>query len=409
MRILYVTPYIPSPIRVRPFNFIKGLSQLGHAITLCVLAPADELGQPMAIEPFCEEVYTIPLAAREIMPSLLLAMVTGMPLQAAFGRSSRMEKAIRYRLHKDQFDLIHVEHLRASVLGRGIKGVPKVYDSVDCISLLWERAAQSSPQVRTRLLARLELARTGRYESEIVQQYDRVLATSSEDAKALLSLAARAPGSQESATLQVLPNGVDLDYFHPLDLPVETNTLVFTGKMSYHANVAAVLHLCQDIMPLIWRERPDVRLWIVGQNPPASVRVLERDRRIEVTGYVEDLRPYLARATMAVSPICYGVGIQNKVLEPMAMGRPVVASSQVQGALRIEPGHDLMIADTTAEFAGCVIRLLDDSALCQKLGLNARRYMQEHHSWLSIAKELVAIYQETIDVYRTNTSRHGAD
>lgn len=380
---------------MRPYNLIKGLAQLGHAVTLLALASTDELGDGAALETYCQGVECVPLSAREVAPSVLSAALTGKPLQAAFSRSSRMAEIIRRQLREERFDLVHIEHLRASALGMSVQGLPKIYDSVDCISLLWERAARSSPEWRTRLLARLELPRTRRYEGEIIQQYDRVLATSAEDRDALLSLA-RARSERAHPDVRVLPNGVDLDYFAPLDVVGESDTLVFTGKMSYHANIAAVLHLCQEIMPLIWRERPQVRLQIVGKGPPASVVALAQDERIEVTGYVPDLRPYLARATVAVSPIRYGVGIQNKVLEPMAMGRPVVTDSQVSRALKAEAGRDLLMADTPTDFASCVLRLLDDRELRASLSANARRYVEKHHDWLSIAEDLVRIYQETL-------------
>ncbi len=114
--------------------------------------------------------------------------------------------------------------------------------------------------------------------------------------------------------IHVVPNGVDLDYFSPLATPREGNVVVFSGRMSFHANVAAASILTREIMPLVWERRPDVRLVLAGSSPPRSVRRLACDRRVNVTGYVADLRPYIGGATVAVSPTPYAVGMQNKVL-----------------------------------------------------------------------------------------------
>ena len=157
--------------------------------------------------------------------------------------------------------------------------------------------------------------------------------TSSEDRAALQELTARYGGADEVKLVEVLPNGVDLNYFAPQNLPRQGETIVFSGKMSYHANVASVLYLVHEIMPIVWRERPSVGLWVVGQSPTRAVQALARDERVKVTGFVPDLRPYLAQAAVAVSPIRYGVGIQNKVLEAMAMGTPVVTSPRACQAL----------------------------------------------------------------------------
>ncbi|MBC7237008.1 MAG: glycosyltransferase [Chloroflexi bacterium] len=396
MRILYVTPYIPSLIRIRPYNFIKGLAKRGHSIHLLTLASGGELCHVDSVRPYCEHVDVVELSKQEIVGHLLEGLCAGLPLQVAYARSHRMEKLLLQKVAAKPPDVVHVEHLRASAFGLSIKGVPKVYDSVDCISLLWERAQKSSPQLATRLIARLELPRTRRYEGQLVSAYERVLITSNEDKAALEKLAISYTGSIGSDRIYVLANGIDLEYFAPQEVAREKETLVLTGKMSYHANVATAQHLCQEIMPLIWKERPTVRLWIVGQDPPASVRAFAQDERVQVTGYVPDLRPYLARATIAVSPIQYGVGIQNKVLEPMAMATPVVTSSQACKGVGAVPGRDLVTADSPANFAEQVLLLLDNAELRQRIGNNARQYVQQHHSWLAVAARLERIYQDLV-------------
>jgi polysaccharide biosynthesis protein PslH len=194
----------------------------------------------------------------------------------------------------------------------------------------------------------------------------------------------------------VVPNGVDLDYFRPTGEPREPATLVFSGKMSYHANHTAALYLLNEVMPLVWRERRDVRVMIVGAGPAPSLQRLAADPRVMVTGYVPDLRPYLARATVAVCPIRYGVGVQNKVLEALAMGAPVITARQTTVALAQLTGRELLVADNAAEFAVGVVQLLGQPEACELLGGAGRAYVEAQYSWDRSALALEQCYHGVV-------------
>jgi glycosyltransferase involved in cell wall biosynthesis len=195
----------------------------------------------------------------------------------------------------------------------------------------------------------------------------------------------------------VLPNGVDLEFFHPRrDVQREAQTLVFSGKMSYHANISMVKYLAAEIMPRVWREQPEVRLVIVGKDPVPEVRALGADPRITVTGTVEDIRPYLWRATVAVVPLVYGAGIQNKILEAMACGTPVVTTSRTLSALKVTPGKELIAVDGAEAFASEVLALLKEQGRREAIGAAGAEYVRRWHSWRSIAERLVGVYVETM-------------
>ena len=166
--------------------------------------------------------------------------------------------------------------------------------------------------------------------------------------------------------------------------------------MSFHANVAGILTFVQQTLPLIWRQRPDVRLVIAGSAPPTSVRRLARDPRITVTGYVPDLRSYIGRATVAISPLPYAVGIQNKVLEAMAMGTPVVVSASAAAGLQTLDGQDLLVAETAEAFAASVLHLLTDQELWQTLSQHGQAYVAAHHDWDAIIEHLTELYTYTM-------------
>ncbi|MEW5958650.1 MAG: glycosyltransferase [Chloroflexota bacterium] len=394
LRVLFITPYLPSRIRVRPYNLIKYLAGRGHHITLLALVPPGEDDQDLqALGEWCQAVRTVPLSRWRTLWNALGALPSSTPLQAAYSRSPAMTALIRQVQAEQRFDVVHLEHLRGSELSAAVNGTPTVFDSVDSISLLFEQVLQAGPNWRSRLMAGLELARTRRYESRLLTRYRRVLVTSPRDQATLAKLAVE-PGRNER--LVILPNGVDLDYFRPIRIERDPATLIFTGKMSYHANIAAALDLVAKIMPLVWQKFPEAHLIIAGKDPSAELVELAADPRITVTGTVPDLRPYLAQATVAVSPIRYGVGIQNKVLEALAMETAVVSTPQATSALQIQPGQDLLVGDTPQTIAQAVLALLADPSLRRQIGLAGRRYVQTYHDWQVAAEKLEQVYHAAI-------------
>jgi sugar transferase (PEP-CTERM/EpsH1 system associated) len=397
LRILFISPYLPSLIRVRPHNLIRALAQRGHRITLLALEPPNEDTNGLdLLRTWCQRVQTVPLPRWRTLWNGLRALPGQTPFQAAYSRSPEMADLIRRTQNEEDFDVVHVEHLRGAELpgpSARMNGIPTIFDSVDSISLLFERVRRSGPTWRSRLLAGLDLARTRRYEGRLLERYPRVLVTSPQDRNALAELSTR---QDVDGRLVVLPNGVDLDYFKPPGTPRDPATLIFSGKMSYHANVAAALDLATQVMPRVWVHQSEARLVIAGKDPMPELLALTADPRITVTGTVPDLRPYLAQATVAVSPIRYGVGIQNKVLEAMAMATPVVSTPQAITALQARPGQDLLVADIPQAIAEIVVALLSDGALRDRIGQAGRHYVETHHNWNVVAEKLESVYREAI-------------
>jgi glycosyltransferase involved in cell wall biosynthesis len=173
--------------------------------------------------------------------------------------------------------------------------------------------------------------------------------------------------------------------------------------MSYHANITAALHLVKAIMPRVWAQRPDVSVWIVGKDPPAAVQALAThdgngpaSKRVVVTGTVPDVRPYLQQATVAVAPIPYGAGIQNKVLEAMSCGAPIIATPQASSALQVRPDRDLVLAEDADDFAQAILQLLAQPQRRAALGANGRCYVETYHSWETAARSFEDLYQTAI-------------
>jgi polysaccharide biosynthesis protein PslH len=428
MEVLFVVPYVPNLVRVRPYHLIRSLARRGHGITLATMwsSTGERIDlDRLAAEGIRVQAHHLP-RWRSVWNSLSAAP-TATPLQAAYCWLPALAKELCIALRQSTYDVVHVEHLRGARYALGIAGALSarranaddkpvraalVWDSVDCISHLFQQTARRSRSVKARLVSRIELPRTRTFEGRMVAEVDRVLVTSDADRRALQSLSPDGRAASEGGPgrrpgwITVLPNGVDLEYFAPLDQqPREPATLVITGKMSYHANVTAVLHLVHDIMPRVWAHRPEVQVWVVGQNPPREIRRLasngpcrSRQRpRLKVTGAVPDIRPYLRRSTLAVAPLLYGAGIQNKVLEAMACGTPVVASPPAVSALTVRPDQEVVLADGPDRFARKVLDLLDDPIRRNHLGQAGRRYVETHHAWEAVAGQLEDIYRGTMD------------
>jgi glycosyltransferase involved in cell wall biosynthesis len=296
------------------------------------------------------------------------------------------------------YDIVHVEHLRGSQYGVWLKSrfpdQPIVWDSVDCISHLFKQASVQSTDLFGRLITRFELDRTRKLEGKLLSRFDHVLVTSTVDREALLGLTRNA---MKQAPVSVLSNGVDQVFFHPNpEIKRDTETLVFSGKMSYHANISMVKHLVAEIMPRIWKTRPAARLYIVGKDPTPEIKEFGKNPLINVTGTVDDIRPFLWRATVSVVPLLYGAGIQNKILEAMATRTPVVTTFKALSALHVQAGKHLLAANDSDEFSQAVLRLIEDRNLQEEIGDSGLSYIRTHHSWTSIAARLVDIYQQTL-------------
>jgi glycosyltransferase involved in cell wall biosynthesis len=421
LNVLYVVPYVPNRVRTRPFHLIRTLAALGHRVTLAtVWTNGTDLEDVESLKPFLQGVILEKVSAGSSIANCIRAIPSGEPFQAHYSWSADFSRRIVAAAKGGAYDVIHVEHLRGAKYGLAIEdalgaqaSTPVVWDSVDCISLLFEHASGKSPALRTRLAARLELGRTRRFEGRVTSAFSGIAVTSDVDRRALLALRDRwlaeqgeAPAADSGARVVVVPNGVDLEYFAPRpDEAKQGNAIVFSGKMSYHANAGAVRRLVEGVMPRIWSERPDTELWIAGKDPSAEIRSLgvpfedaggyagpKGDPRVKITGTVEDIRPFLRRAAAAIAPLEYAVGIQNKVLEAMACGTPVIVSDSAAQSLAAEPGEEIFVGASDRQLAELTLALLADEGLRGNTGAAGRAFVERKHEWKAIAAGLQDLY-----------------
>lgn len=444
MRILFVAPYVPSPIRVRPYNFVKRLAAR-HSVTL--IAPIQSDIDRMALQEMretCDRVKVLPMSVCESLLRAGSSLISKTPMQAAYTSLPRLVETVDQELQSRHYDVLHVEHVRAAHYAAHIDSLPKVYDSVDCITLLLRQSLGAKRNPLSWLLTLEEYVKMRVYEPVIAQRFSKVITTSETDREALEELiwgrinkrlreledglsTRSAPNPDEwrvtrwlieaaqdqrlsslmsgGGQVSVVPNGVDFDHFHTTNKTPNPDTIVFTGKMSYYANALAVKQFHEKIYPLIKARRPNVKFRVVGYKPPSGIRKLTSDPSVTVTGYVEDIRPHIASSSVAVCPISVGVGIQNKALEAMAMGKPVVCTSVARRAVKAQNGRDLLCADSPEDFANAVVNVLENPNLRRSLGENAAAFVRKHHDWGDMTARLEDVYAQASDEFRREHRR----
>jgi glycosyltransferase involved in cell wall biosynthesis len=371
---------------VRAYHQLRILGRR-HRVTLLSFASRAEraLGPGPLAE--CSRVVMVPLSLPQAAAALLRRGLSSHPLQVAIHESRLMRRAIRRARETETFDVAHVQLVRMAPYLDDIGPLPHVVDLVDALSLNMERRARHDRGVG-RWLARLEGRRLGRYERTVCDAVDRALVGSATDRQAL--------GSPPK--LAVVTSGVDLTEFPRQHGGREPATVIFAGNMGYFPNVLAARWLGGTILPTVARDVPGVRLRIVGARPdPEVLSMARRDARITVVAGPEHIAPHLGRAAVAVAPMQAGSGQQLKVLEAMASGTPVVATTIAAGGVEARHGEHLLVADEPEAFAAHVVRLLTEPMLAAGLADRARGLVESRYTWDRSVAELERIYESVID------------
>jgi glycosyltransferase involved in cell wall biosynthesis len=275
LNIAFLAPYTPTRIRTRSFHFLKTLAQQGHRLTLFSVwsdnAERDALAE---IEGFDIRVIATKLTRQRSVWNSVRAAPTSIPLQAYYSWEPGLARVWLKALGDLDFDIVHVEHLRGAQYARAAHNafgmLPLVWDSVDCISALFEQTREKSASLKNRLISRVESPRTRAYEAALIRLLPQTMVVSEAERRALLAL----PTTNRidpAERVHVVPIGIDLEYFSRRAETREPATIVFSGKLSYHANVTAARILLDEIMPRVWARLPQARVLLVGANPPRAL------------------------------------------------------------------------------------------------------------------------------------------
>jgi len=390
MHLLFLTPQLPYPPRqgtaIRNWGLIKSLAA-HHQITLLTFATPQETvaAEQLAACPLVEVV--VPPAPRSIAQRLLTLLTSPLPDLAHRLHSPYFNERLKALLKANQFDALFIEGLE---LARAVidldLSLPILYDAHNCETVLQRRAYETDLKRPARwpaaLYSFIQTRRLAQFESQVCRRARHVTCVSTEDAAALKSLT-------HTVTPTVVPNGIFLsDYATPTPNPQSsTPTLVFTGKMDYRPNVDAVVWFANDILPLIQNKKPDVQFLIVGQKPLPAVQQLAQRPGITVTGAVQDTRPYIAQASLYIAPLRMGGGTRFKLLEALALKRPIVSTTVGAEGFGVQNGKELLLADSPSEFANAVLALLGNPAKQQAL-IKAGYDFVQAYDWANIVPKV---------------------
>ena len=398
MNILFLAlepPYPPNDGgRLRTFNLLQQVAK-AHSVTLVTFAslkaqPAD----PSALSGICEEIHLLPLpvVARARPVERLEAIRRGRPLALRLFASRAMAATLATLVEKGEYDVVHVDQIYLAQYRELLGKIPVVltHHNVEAEQqrrLLLAAADRYRPYWWLRWL---ELGLWHRYEQCAVARFDVNCPVSEVNAAYLRRYAAGRP-------IVVVPNGVDLALYRRPTGPRATHSLLFVGSMDYAPNVDAVLWFCEQILPLIRRQVPAVRLTIVGRSPPSAVRRLAVPGHIEVTGTVESVLPYFWGSEVKVVPLRAGSGTRLKILEAMAATLPVVTTTIGCEGLDLREGQDLLLADEPAHFAATTARLLRDERLRAEMAGRAAASVAKKYGWERVGRRQIDAYRLALE------------
>ena len=378
MNILYLCHRFPFPPKrggkIRPFNMIRHLSGAGHRVTVCSLVrSADEADEGQGLSAHCERFEM----ARVSGPVQGLRMVARLPLRTpssmGYFYSPVLARRVRERLASQRWDLIFVHCSSVAQYVEHVVGVPKILDFGDMDSQKWLEYANYKPFPLS-LGYRLEGRKMLAAEQRVARRFDLCTATTRAEWETLESYAT-------GVATDWFPNGVDADYFSPTDAPYDADTISFIGRMDYYPNQECMARFCASIWPQLRSRRPTLKLLIVGADPSPEMRRLGDLPGVTVTGSVPDVRPYIRGSALMVAPLAIARGTQNKILEAMAMGVPVVTSRVAAGGVDAEADAHLLVADSDADYCNAILRIVENPAERQRLATAGRQRMLSHHAW----------------------------
>lgn len=393
MRILFIAHRIPYPPnkgeKIRAFHLIRHLADHHQVHLACLVDEPEDWQHIETLKQHCQTVDAVYRGHIASRAHSLLALISGKSLSVAGFYCARLQRLIDERLNTEKFHLIFVFSCAMAEYTRGQLDVPKVIDFVDVDSEKWRMFAEYH-RFPWSWIYRLEANRLADYEGEAAGESECVFVVSKTEA-ALLE------GRVRNCRVDVVSNGVDLHYFQPeANGEPHSPVIVFTGVMDYFPNVDAVTYFCHEIFPLVREVVPESEFLIVGRNPVRTVQELGQQPHVTVTGAIEDVRPYLSRAAVSVAPFRIARGVQNKILEAMAMGVPVVGTPL---AFQAMPGNEVDFmrhASTPIQFAEHIVSFLHNAELRRRCSLQARAYVERNFRWEDHTSHLESLLLELL-------------
>lgn len=399
MNILYLCHRFPFPPKrggkIRPFNMIRHLTSLGHQVTVCSLARSQqEAEEGQGIAPHCESFLMGHVKEWIQVARMIIRLPVLTPSSMGFFYSGELAAHVRGMLASRKWDLIFVHCSSVAQYVEHVTDTPKILDFGDMDSQKWIEYANYKPFPLS-LGYRFEGAKMLAAEKRLARRFDLCTATTRAEWETLKDY-------ETGADTGWFPNGVDADFFCPIDETYDPDTISFIGRMDYYPNQECMSRFCEQTWPLLKNWRPNLKLLIVGADPTPAMRKLGELPGVTVTGSVPDVRPFIRKSALMVAPLNIARGTQNKILEAMAMGVPVVTSSIAAGGVDAESVTHFLVADTPQDYAQAIMGILDSPSERSRLAVAGRQRMLSHHAWPRSMERLDAIIERGIKNFSEN-------
>lgn len=393
MRVLFACHRLPYPPKrggkIRPFNIIRHLSESGFSVSVATLARSEkELEEGCGLTEYCDRLLVGSIGRLGAATQMVGRLATLSPSSMGYFFSRDLHRSVGDELRRNSYDLVFAHCSSAAQYLRTSNGVPSIIDFGDMDSQKWRDYASFKPFPLS-LGYRLEAAKLCREEKQLAGKFDVSTCTTRAELDVL-------NGFSAAHRTDWFPNGVDTDFFVPTARPYDRDSLAFIGRMDYYPNQQAMLQFCEAVLPAVQAKRPGTTLTIIGAEPSRAIRALGRLPGVTVTGTVPDVRDYVRRSAVSVAPLRIARGTQNKILESMAMGVPVVCTSRAAKGVDARPGEHLITADSSEEWVRAVVELLEQPDLRARMARVGRERVLTHHSWKASMQKLDRIVRSVV-------------
>ena len=399
MRILWVKGggLVPPDTggKIRSYNILRELAR-DHSVTFFSFYGAHANDVHPQLDRIVERVVCVPMnlpapkGFRELCEYAGNSL-SSEPYNIAKYCRPQAQRELRKLLRDESYDVIVCDFLFAAGVIPWDVPCPKVIFTHNVEAVIWQRHFEVARNPLWRALSWLEWRKMQRAEERYLKLADHVLAVSENDRDEFVAFL-------DPARVTVIPTGVDTEYYQPPAEAETPDTIVFTGSMDWLPNEDAMLYFVEEILPLIRPQIPEARLKIVGRKPSKRLQdAAARQSRVELTGWVEDVRPHVARGAVCIVPLRIGGGTRLKIFEAMAMGKAVVSTTIGAEGLPVLNGQDILLADKPEDFANAVVSLFRNTSERKRLGMAARKLVEENYGWRKIAKAFAATLAEVVD------------
>lgn len=409
MHILFLTQILPYPPdagpKVKTWNVIRYLSDIGCRITLVSFVRPEEAQYISTLKEVCERVHAVSIRRSRFadIGYMIKSYLTGRPFLVERDDLRPMQAMVNKLVQENVFDFIHADQLTMVQFAlRGASAAPKkkprvIFDAHNAVWSIVERMQENAPWFLKPILG-VEARRVKRYEGDLLKTVDHVLAVTDVDRKGLEEALAysKIQKNDHIAPITIAPIAVDTQQQRPVKRKLDSKNIVTLGTLHYPPNADGIRWFFTDVFPLIRQRVPDATLTIIGKNPPQDFAEYASGHpdTVKLTGYVQDLVPYLEQSALMVVPVRAGGGMRVRILEAFAYAMPVVTTTIGLEGIEAEPGREVLVADSAKDFAACVIELLENADLQESLSGSGRQLAENKYDWQVVLSAMSPIYKQ---------------